>query len=205
MSPRRSDPERIQDLLDGLLSPEEEAELRRDLALRGDLAREYREMAAVVALLTTSLDVDAPRELAGRVLAAVAADRERRRSLLRMPARLQNGLVLAGAAGLAAAVALLARAAGPSGAEWVGRAVVGSTRVFALAKAAALDLAQWDWIFRLLETLGRASATAFGSSALPLFALSLAALGLTAVLGVAWLRGSRSLRSGGFGHAHLLA
>jgi hypothetical protein len=71
-------------------------------------------------------------------------------------------------------------------------------------KSAAVDLAQWDWTFRLLETLGRASATALSSSA-PLLALPLAALGFTAVLGVAWLRGARSLRPGGFGHAHLLA
>lgn len=202
MSPRRSDPERIQDFLDGLLSPAEEAELRAALAERKGLAQEHREMAAVLALLNTSLDVEPPRDLLARTLAAVDADRVRSRH--RLPAPWENALVLAGSAGLAMAVVALLRAAGPSGAEWVGRAVVASTRVFSLLKSAVVDVAEWDWTFRLIETLGRASATAVSSSA-PLLALSLAALGFTAVLGVAWLRGNRSLRSGGFGHAHLLA
>lgn len=205
MSPRRSDPERIQDLLDGLLSPAEEAELRRTLEHRPELAREHREMAAVLNLLGMSLDVEPPAHLVARTMAAVAADRAQIRSHHRLPARIENAFVLAGAAGLAGLVVAIARAAGPSGAEWVGQAVVASTRIFSLTKSAALDLAELDWTLRLLETLGRASATALGSSAAPLLALFVAALGLIAVLGVAWLRASRSLRSGGFGHAHLLA
>lgn len=205
MSPRRSDPERIQDLLDGLLSPAEEAELRGALEQRPELAREHREMAAVLNLLDTSLDVEPPADLRARTMAAVAADRAQVRSHRRLPARIENAFVFAGAAGLAAAVVALARSAGPSGAEWIGQAVVASTRIFSLTKSAALDLAEWDWALRLLETLGRALATALSYSAVPLLSLSVVALGLTAVLGVAWLRASRSLRSGGFGHAHLLA
>ncbi|MFN8179111.1 MAG: hypothetical protein U0167_14370 [bacterium] len=203
MSPRRTDPERIQDLLDGLLTPAEEAELRALLAERTDLARELKEMTAVVSLLDTPLDVAPPPDLVARVLAATRAEAPRR-AWRRLPARIENSLVLAGAVGLAGLVAAFGRAAGPSGAEWIARGIVASTRLFSFVKVAVVDLAEWDWAIRLLQTLGRASATV-GTSALPLLSLSLVALAITALLGVTWLRGTRSLRTGGFGHAHLLA
>jgi anti-sigma factor RsiW len=203
MSPRRTDLERIQDLLDGLLSPAEEAEVRQVLEQRADLARELKEMTAVVSLLNTPLDVAPPPDLVARVLAATRAEAPQR-AWRRLPARIENALVLAGSVGLAGVVAALGQAAGPSGAEWIARLVIASTRLFSFAKVAVVGLAEWDWAVRLLETLGRASATV-GSSALPLLSLSLVALAITALLGVTWLRGTRSLRSGGFGHAHLLA
>lgn len=202
MSPRRSDSERIQDLLDGLLSPAEEAALRRDLLVRPDLAAELREMSAALALLNTSLDVASPPDLLPQILAATHAQAPRAR--FRLPERIENVLVLAGAAGLAGVAAVAVRTAGPSGAEWIARGVVAATRLVSLVKVAVVDLAEWDWAVRLLETLGRASATV-GASALPLLSLSLVTLAITALFGVMWLRGSRSLRNGGFGHAHMLA
>jgi anti-sigma factor RsiW len=203
MSPRRGDFERIQDLLEGLTPPAEEAELRLALERRPELEREMREMAAVMSILRTPLDVAPPADLVPRVLAAVRMQKAARR--WRLPARVENALVLAGSVGLAGVVAVLGRSAGLSGAEWLGRLVVASTRLMSFAKAAVVDLAEWDWAVRLLETLGRASATAVSSSALPFLSVSLVALAITALLGVLWLRGARSLRSGGFGHAHLLA
>ena len=41
---RLPEPERLQDLLDGVLSPAEEAELRRRVASDPELGRRYREL-----------------------------------------------------------------------------------------------------------------------------------------------------------------
>jgi len=202
MSPKRSDSERIQDLLDGFLSPAEEADLRSALRRKPDLAVELREMTAAFALLKTPLDVNPPPDLLPRILAATRAAAPRAK--FRLPERIENALVLAGSLGLAGLVAVLVRAAGPSGAEWIARLVVASTRLVSVAKVAVIDLAEWDWTIRLVETLGRASATV-GASALPLLSISILTLAITALFGVLWLRGNRSLRNGGFGHAHMLA
>ncbi len=204
MSPRRTDSERLQDLLDGVLPPAEEAALRRDLESREDLRRELRDLSAVMAVLGTPLDVEPPRELVPGILAAVRAERPRTATAILPTGRLQRALVLAGATVLAVAVAL-GRIAGPPAAEWVGRFVVEGARGFGLVKTAAVDLAHWDWTLRLLATLGRASGTVLGSSAEPLLVLSLVALAITTVFGAVLLRGSRLFRTGGLGHAHVLA
>lgn len=198
MTSRRTPTGRIQDLLDGRLSPAEEAALRQELAGSPELEREYRTWARITALLDTPLDMEPPADLVPGVLHAVRARREAP-SRRRMPAYLENLLVAAGAFAVAALVAF-GRFSGP---EVLGRAVVEGTRGFALMKGAVLDLAEWDWTFRLIGTLGRASGTVLGSSAGPLLGFSVAALLVAAVLGLALLRGSR--RTGGLGHAHVLA
>jgi hypothetical protein len=204
MNPPRPDFLRIADLLDGLLSPAEEAELRRALEADPELKRRYREMAAAHSLLATPLDVSPPADLLGAVLAAVREERARARAAaLVLPRWLENALVVSCAVGLAALVASL-RVAGPVAAEWIGRLAVEGTRVFGLGTRALVDLAQWDWIVRLLGTLGRASGTVLGSSAEPLLGLSLVPLALTAALAAVLLR-SRLLRPGGLGNAHVLA
>jgi len=206
MKVRRFDASRLQDHLDGLLTPAEEAELHKALETRPDLRRQARELEIVTTLLRTPLDVDPPAELVPRVLAAVQAERLAARRAL-PPAwsrRLERVLVVAGASGLAAVVAA-SRSAWPTAAEGVGVLAVEGARAFGLFKTAAIDLAQWDWVLRLLLTLGRASGTVLDTSAGPLLALSLSAFAFTAVAGAALLRGGRRLRPGGLGHVHVLA
>lgn len=200
MSPRRNDIERLHDLLDGRLSPAEEAELARARREDPALERECRELAAVASLLNQSLDVDPPADLLPSVLRAVRAERAEA-AVRRMPAWAEHLLVGTGACALAAVVAA-GRVVGP---EVIGGAVVEGARGFGLAKTAVMDLAQWDWTLRLLGTLGRAAGTVLGSSAGPLLGISLAALVAATVLGFVMLHGGRSARSGGLGHAHVLA
>ena len=200
MSPRRTETERLHDLLDGLLPPAEEAELRRTLLESPALASELESLAAVTSLLDTSLDVDPPADLLPSVLRAVRAE-QAAPAPKRLPGWLENLLVGVGAFAVAAVVAA-GRVVGP---EWIGRAVVEGARGFGLAKTAALDLIQWDWTLRLLGTLGRASGTVLGSSAGALLGLALVALVVSALFGFVLLRGGRVFRAGGLGHAHVLA
>lgn len=201
MSPRRNDIDRLHDLLDGRLTPAEEAEFARARREDPALEREYRELAAVASLLDQSLDVDPPADLLPSVLRAVRAERAAAAPRRRMPAWAEHLLVGAGACALAAVVAA-GRVVGP---EMIGGAVVEGARGFGLAKTAVMDLAQWDWTLRLLVTLGRAAGTVLGSSAGPLLGISLAALTVATVFGFVMLHGVRSARSGGLGHAHVLA
>lgn len=200
MSPRRTHLDRLHDLLDGRLTPAEEAELARARREDPALEREYRELAHLTSLLDQSLDVDPPADLLPSVLRAVRAQ-QAVAARRRLPARAEQMLVGAGACGLAALVAL-GRFFAP---EVIGGAVVEGARGFGLAKTAVMDLAQWDWTIRLLGTLGRAAGTVLGSSAGPLLGISLAALGVATVLGLVLVHGVRSSRSGGLGHAHVLA
>jgi hypothetical protein len=196
--------DRIQDLLDGLLSPAEEAELRRHVAADPELGRRHRQLSSVWALLDTPLDVAEPPGLEARILAAVQRDRERARRALPVPGWMENVLVVAGAAGLAGLVAV-GRLTGPTPPEWVARCVVEGLRAFELLKTAVVDLARWDWTLRLLGTLVRASATAIESSAAPLSGPTLVALAVSTSLAVALWRRHRTLRPGGIGNVHLLA
>jgi hypothetical protein len=111
---------------------------------------------------------------------------------------------VAGAAGVAGVVAA-GRNAWPLAAEGIGRLAVEGARGLGLLKTAIVDAVQWDWVLRLLLTLGRASGTVLDSSAGPLLTLSLVALAITAAAGAALLRGGRRLRPGGLGHVHVLA
>lgn len=188
----RPDSDRLQDLLDGLLPPGEEAALRRRLASDPGLAREKRELESMWRLLASPLDEAPPSDLESRVLDAIRSGQSERR-LLPVPVWLENTLVFVGAAGLAGMVAV-GRVAAP---EWAGRVVVESARGFGALKSAAVDLSQWDWAPRLFATLAQASATVIQSSATPLWGITAVALAVSASIAAALWRRHRSLGFGG--------
>jgi hypothetical protein len=198
--------ERLQDLLDGLLSPSEEAELRARLGRDPALARDLAARQAVHDLLSAPLDVRAPEGLTARILTAVREDRIRRARLIRLPERVEQALVLAGAAGLAAVVAGVVRTLdqGPS-TPLVGRVAVGAGQAIGyltgLLTDAISSFLQLDWLVRLVPTLGEAAWTAFDSSAGALGLVPLFALGATGVVALILLRASR--RERGLDHVSL--
>jgi anti-sigma factor RsiW len=204
MSPDRDRRERLEDYLDGFVSAEERARIERRLATSPEWRREHRELRALHALLGAPLDVDPPDLLPG-VLAAVEARAKRR---LRLPAPLENGFVLAGAAGVAALVLGVARLAPADPAGWLGRAAVVVASALGAAKDGFLGIAssivELDWIARLVPTLVEATGAVLRSSAEPLMVVALATLvlGLTVVFLLE--RGGRALRGGGT-HVGLLA
>ncbi len=190
-----TDSERLHELLDGTLPASDEAALMRRIALDARLAQEHRELRALWGVLRTSLDVDPPKELETRVLAAIRRDRAERRALP-VPAWLEHVLVVTGAAGLAGLITI-GRLTGPSTPEAIGNVVVETTRGFGILKTAAVDLAQWDWTLRLFATLARASATAIESSASPLTGVTILALAISTSVAAALWRRQRSLGLGG--------
>jgi hypothetical protein len=204
MNPDRNRSQRLEDYLDGLLPAKERARIERLLATSPDWRREHRALRAVHALLGSQLDVEPP-DLVPGVLAAVSARAARR---LRIPARLENGFVLAGAVSVAALVLVAMRLAPANPEGWLARAAVVAASALGAAKDALLGIAgsivQLDWVARLVPTLVDAFGTVLRSSAEPLMAVALAsfALGLTAVFLLA--RTDRVLRGGGT-HVGLLA
>jgi hypothetical protein len=204
MHPDRNRRERLEDYLDGLLPEGERARVEQFLGTNPDWQREHRVLRAVHALLRARLDVQPPDLLPG-VLAAVEARAARR---LKIPARLENGFVLAGAAAVAALVLVVMRFAPAQPEGWLARAAVVGASALGAAKDAVLGIAgsivELDWIARLVPTLVDAFGTVLRSSAEPLMTVAFAtlAIGLTAVVLLA--RGERALRGGGT-HVGLLA
>lgn len=199
--------ERLSELLDGRLGIEEARELEARIAHQPGLARDAEVWREVVALLDTPLSVEPPAGLTNQILAAVRLDRERRAKLLRLPARVEQAFVLAGAAALAAFAAVLVRTIqSPAGGALLGDAAVGAGTVVGAAKtglvAAAGSVVQLDWTLRLIRTLAEAGQTALSSSAIVLVLASFVAMGITGIAAYALARGARR---GGLGHASLLA
>lgn len=195
----------LQDLLDGLLDPQEEARIHRRIAEEEDWGRAYRQAMAVRTLLGTPLDVDPPVDLVPVVLARIAADRERRAARFRLPAFLENLLVISGAGALAALVAVVSQAAGAGGAGWLGPLTIVSTRFVTrgaevLAEVAS-SLARLDWAARLLATLSEAFRTVLATTAPPLLAVTLVAFTCTLVL--AWVLVRGKAREGALSHVHV--
>lgn len=201
--------ERIHELLDGLLGPAEEACVRALVEQDPEWARDHREAQALHALLGTSLDLAPPADLAPSILKAVTTERARRAFRFRLPARVENALALAGAAGLALAVLLGTRALDADGLGWLGRGIVAATgglvsfldQVGTLAAQAT----HLHWMARLLATLSEAGRTVLATSAEPLAGLALIGGVTTVALAVALRRTGRGPRQGGWSHAHLLA
>jgi anti-sigma factor RsiW len=197
------DRRRIEDLLDGLLGPAEAAAVRRRIAEDPEWAREERTARAVHALLEAPLDLAVPPELAPAVLKVVTVDRVRRRILIRLPARVENALVLAATAALGALVAAAPRLIGPQETGgWLGRlaataasSLTGSidTLVRVAAKAAHLD-----WLGRLVSTLSEAARTVVSSSAEPILVLGVISFVLAAGVALVLVRTER----GGVHHVH---
>jgi hypothetical protein len=201
--------ERIHELLDGMLGPAEEACVRALVERDPDWARGHRDALAVRALLGSPLDLDPPADLAPSILKAVTTDRIRRRLRFRLPARVENVLVAAGAAGLALAVLVGTRTVGADGLGWLGRGIVaGTDGLVAFLNQVGTLAAQaghLGWMAGLLATLSDAGRAVLATSAEPITALALVGGTTTIALAVALRRTGRGPRRGGWSHAHLLA
>jgi predicted anti-sigma-YlaC factor YlaD len=195
MTGRSDHHERLQDYLDGLLTPAEEAEVRTLLEESREARQAHDELAAVYSVLDTSLDVEPPSDLVAGVFAALQTEAARR---LHLPVRLERGLVLAGAASLAGIVALAGPLAQPAG--WIGRLTVAATQALAASKDALVGfgstLAYLDWVARLVSTLSDAARTVLASSAEPLIALSMTSVALTTLVAYWLWRTERGFREG---------
>ena len=199
------DRRRIQDLLDGLLGPAQEAAVRRQIAADPDWQREEKEARAVLAFLDLPLDVPTPADLAPSVMKAVTVDRARRRFRFRLPARIENSLVLAGTAGLAALVASAPRFLAADGTTgWLGRVALGAAQsltggIDGLVNVVA-SVSHLDWFARLVTTLSGTARTVVTSSAQPILFLGLSALVFTVLVAFVLVR---TEKGGGVRHAHV--
>ena len=203
-------PSRLHDLLDGVLSPEAEAALRAELETDRDLAGQYARAEALHALLSEPLDVDPPADLTVGILAAVRGESSRRFSLFRLPAWVENTLVLGGAAGVAGVLTVVRMTGAGWAAPWIARLTVGAAEAVEVATTAAVDtqgsVRQMDWALRLVETLTGAGWKALGSSADLLAVCAVASLLLaTTAAWMLWPQARLARVKGGSGHAHLLA
>jgi hypothetical protein len=201
--------ERIQELLDGLLGPAEEACVRALVEADPAWARDHRSAQAVHELLGTPLDLAPPADLAPSILKAITADRARRAFRFRLPEPVENVLAVAGAAGLALAVLVGTRTVGAGGLGWLGRGIVAATDGFVSfldqIGAVAISAAHLDWMARLLATLSEAGRTVVVTSAEPLAGLALLGVLTSLALAVALRRTGPASREGGWIHARLLA
>ncbi len=200
------DQDRLQDLLDGLLSPSEAEELERAVQADPALRQEQEWMRAVHRLLDEPLDVDPPAGLHQDILAAVRAaslapEPARRKWLSR---RTENALVLCGAVALSMAVGL-GRVTGLDWvAPWVGRVIVGAADGVSLLTRLAMSVQELEWTVRLASTLSDAGLTLLGTSSDLLTFVGVASVLTTTILAWGLTRGGRLLK-GGVGHAHLLS
>lgn len=196
---------RIQDYVDGLLSPAASEQVRELLEHDEGARREYRRQRALFDLLETHLDVDPPRDLVSSVLAAVRAD-VAHRARRRLPAFVENGLVVVGVAALATLVVQAGRFVNP--AEILGRVTVTGAQGFrAFADAVVGISSSWahlDWIGRLVTTLSSTVQTVLAASAEPIMGISMLMGALTAFVGFAVFRSNRFSRGGGLSHVRLL-
>jgi anti-sigma factor RsiW len=197
----------LQDYLDGFLSPAERVRVERRVRESADWRREHERLRTVHTLLDTPLDVDPPADLLPGIFAALAAQASRRQRW-RIPARLENGFVLAGALSLAAVTFGAARLLPTDPASWLGRLAVAATAALGRATDAVVgyagSVAQLDWIARLVTTLVQATGTALSSSAQPLIAVTLVTFALAATVTYVLMQTGRNPRQGGV-HVGLLA
>jgi anti-sigma factor RsiW len=201
--------ERIQELLDGLLGPAEEACVRALVEQDPEWKRDHRDALLVRELLDTPLDVAPPAELAPSILKAVTTDRVRQAFRFRLPAPLENGLALAGAAGLALAVLVGTRTVDADGLGWLGRGIVAATdgllAFLDQLGTLAVSVGHLEWLARVLTTLSQAGGTVLATWAEPLAGLALIGGATTVALAVALKRTGSGPQRGGWSHAHLVA
>ena len=193
---------RIQNYLDGYLTPDQEAGVRRQISGNEAWGKEFDELRAVYSLLDTRLDLDPPADLLPGVLAAIRSERLQRAEAHRLPARVESGLVLAGAAALAAVVFAGERILTP--ASLVGGLAVRGANALSVAGdwlvrgiKTGLEL---DWLTRTAATLAEAMRTTLSVAAEPLLVMGLVSLVIT--LGAGWflLRTGTGNPQGGLSH-----
>ncbi len=209
MTPPATTSERIQDYLDGLLGPAEEAAVRARFADDPEWRREHEQLSSVMVLLGTSLDVAPPPELLPQVLAAIEARAARRTHLFGLPVAFENALVVVGTAVLGGLVVLARQLLPEGGASgWIGQIALGFVKGFDVVKSAVVggaeSVARLDWVGNLLVSLGSAARTVLSSSVGPVMEpLLLVAIGLTILGGAALWRTESGLRERGLSHARV--
>jgi hypothetical protein len=193
---------RIQNYLDGYLTPDQEIGVRRQISEDEGWRREHDALRAVYTLLDTPLDLDPPEDLAPGVLAAIRADELEQAEASRLPARVEGGLVLAGATALATALVVLLRVLTPE--SVLGGLAVRSASALSLAPdgiVRSIDaVLHLDWVSRTLATLADAGRTTLSVAAEPLLGVALVSAVIT--LGMGWLvlRGGAGGSPGGLSH-----
>jgi hypothetical protein len=153
--------ERIQDYLDGLLSPAAAAEVEELIRTDSAWRRDHAELSSTMTLLGHSLDVEPPPGLLAGALARLAeaqAATARRAQFFGLPIAVENALVFVGMSVLAVMV-FLGQEFSPVGGETslLGQAASAFTHVLGLMKTAILDLASsltwFDWLGSVLGAL----------------------------------------------------
>jgi len=198
----------LEDFLEGNLDPAKQAEIARRLESDPQSKREYEELAAMVALLGTSLDTAPPFDLVANTMREIEA--RRMQPVRRFVIRFERGLVAIGAAGLAAALTLAGVIPVPEQSRWVGALTVEATRYLAFVKTATVlltnGLGSFDWVVHVLQSLSIASQELLLSSMRELQPMMPAAALLTVLTAMGLWRAERGRRergmSGGF---HLFA
>lgn len=208
MTPPATTSERLQDYLDGVLGPAEEAAVRARVAADPDWRRRHDQISSVMVLLNTSLDVAPPPDLLPQVLAAIEARAARRTHIFGLPVAFENALVVFGTAVLAGLV-VLARQVLPEGGAggWVGQIALGFVKGFDVMKAAVVggaeSVARLDWLGNLLVSLGSAAQTVLASSVGAMEPFLPIAVGLAILGGAALWRTESGLRERGLSHARV--
>lgn len=198
----------LEDFLEGNLDPAKHAEIARRLEKDPQIKRECEELAAMVALLGTSLDTSPPFDLVANALREIEV--RRTQPVHRFVIRFEKGLVAIGAAGLAAALTLAGIIPVPESSRWVGALAVEATGYLAFLKTATVlltnGLGSFDWVVHVLQSLSIASQELLLSSIRDLQPMMPAAALLTILTAMGLWRAERGRRergmSGGF---HLFA
>ncbi len=202
MTGRSDRTRRIQNYLDGYLTPDQEAGVRRRIRESQEWKREFDELRAVYSLLDTPLDIDPPEDLLPGIFTAIRAEAVEKAARRWLPARVENGLVLAGAAALAGLLVVGGRTI--SAESVLGRVAVGWASTLSVVRnwfVGGVDTAlQLDWASRTLGTLAEAGRTALTVSAEPLLLVATVSGALTIGLGWLVLRSGASGTPGGLSH-----
>ena len=199
----RNLPERVSAYVDGELNEAQAAALAVRVAEDPQVQRELEIQLELREILAIRSEEAPPVSLLPRVMEAVEAARTRRVVPFRMPRRVEQALVLASAASLAAVVATSIRALqGPAAAPLLGKAAVGTTQAMGAMKSTMVGTVEsaghLDWVARLVPTLAQAAGTAIEPNLGLLGACSVLASGIFGLAAWALLRRSRR---GGWGHA----
>ena len=198
----------LEDFLEGNLDPAKHAEIARRLESDPQRKRECEELAAMVSLLGTSLDVAPPFDLVANAMREIEA--RRAQPVRRFVHRFERGLVALGVAGLAAALTLAGVIPVAEPSQWIGALTIEATRYLAFVKTATVlltnGLGSFDWVVRVLQSLSIASQELLLSSVRELQPMMPAALLLTILTAMGLWRAERGRRERGMsGGLHLFA
>jgi anti-sigma factor RsiW len=198
----------LEDFLEGNLDPAKHAEIARRLESDPQSKRECEELAAMVALLGTSLDTAPSFDLVANAMREIEA--RRMQPVRRFVIRFEKGLVAIGAAGLAAALTLAGVLPVPESSRWVGALAVEATGYLAFLKTATVlltnGLGSFDWVAHVLQSLSIASQEVVLSSMRDLQPMMPAAALLTILTAMGLWRAEHGRRERGMsGGLHLFA